>query len=258
MKYSHKLSFYLIALALAVSTRAVSATLVTIDWGSGAHGITGDSDVSMSGSLVKAFNLGALSVTAATVSGVTFGAFAIPTDGITQSVTMDGYTFAEFPSTLRSYSILGSATAPFVNLSGGYQTLLSSAGSSVDPNTVTLTIPSLTIGNAYLFQWWTNYSSSNDAGVRNTTGTGSITLNSNPGAVVGGLGQYAIGTFTASASTMAIEFDGPPLINAFQLRDVTAVPEPSSYAVFAGIGGLAIALLRRRKSLKSPAVPNRC
>jgi hypothetical protein len=263
MKHSHKLPFYLIALAMAVSTRAVSATLVTINWGSGAQGITGDSDVSLLGSSVKAFNLGPSSgssmVTSTTVSGVNFGAFGISANGDSSSVTVDGFVFAESPSNLISYAALGSVSGPYSLLSSSYQTLLSAAGSAMEVETVSVTMPSLTVGNVYLFQWWTN-NSSGVTGTGTTTATGftnSITLNANTTSPAFGLGQYAIGTFTATASDMRIDFTGSILVNAFQLRDVTAVPEPSSYAVFAGIGGLAIALVRRRKSLKSPAALNR-
>jgi hypothetical protein len=51
------------------------------------------------------------------------------------------------------------------------------------------------------------------------------------------LGNLPSGTFTADATTQEIDFDGnggsDPLINAFQLRDVTVAPEPSTWALAA-------------------------
>jgi hypothetical protein len=75
-----------------------------------------------------------------------------------------------------------------------------------------------------------------------------VTLDANTTNTVGGLGQFAIGTFTASGTTQAFLLSEPggdfnPLINALQVR---AVPEPSLTLLgcaVAAAGGLA---LRRR------------
>jgi len=79
------------------------------------------------------------------------------------------------------------------------------------------------------------------------TAINSVTLDANTTATVGGVGQYATGTFTASGSVQAFtlsEVSGGfnPLINALQVRAV-AVPEPSTYVMaLAGLacGGLSM------------------
>jgi hypothetical protein len=91
--------------------------------------------------------------------------------------------------------------------------------------------------------------------------TNSVTLSANtsgsqsgPGpGVDGGIGQYAVGTFTADSTSLSITFNGPaltssqPLINGFQLRTV-AVPEPSTYAMaLAGLACGGSVVFRRRK-----------
>jgi hypothetical protein len=121
----------------------------------------------------------------------------------------------------------------------------------------------LTVGRDYLIQWWSNDSSSSgnfDQTQDTRPGGGStVTLDSNIAGTVGGLGQYAIGTFTATDTILAVlNLDGIagwPLINAFQIRDVTssAVPEPGQVAasllLLAGIGGYIF--LKRRKAAKA-------
>ena len=75
-----------------------------------------------------------------------------------------------------------------------------------------------------------------------------MTLDANTTNTVGGVGQYAIGTFTASGTTQPFilsETGGGfnPLINALQVR---AVPEPALTLVgFAAVVGGSL-LVRRR------------
>lgn len=230
----------------------------TIDWGAGAQNITGDSDVFTGGTLVHAYNLGDPDVLDATVNGVTFQAFAFPASPSATTVTVGNYTLTEDAGFLVSYNNLGSGAAPYSGLSTGYQSLLSSAGGGSFETTLTLTITGLTVGEQYVFQFFTSNSSlatSPLSGTRLSTTAfagNSISLTDNVTNTAGGLGQFAIGTFTATDPTQVIEFNGVgsgsqvPTIDAFQLR---VVPEPSSVVMMlVGVGGLG-ALMRFRRRL---------
>jgi hypothetical protein len=78
--------------------------------------------------------------------------------------------------------------------------------------------------------------------------TGSSTvLDYNTTEAVGGIGQFAIGTFTADSTSQVLGFSSPtetPQLNGLSLR-VTAVPEPASVAMTMGAAGLF--LMRRRR-----------
>ena len=83
-----------------------------------------------------------------------------------------------------------------------------------------------------------------------------MTLRGNVESVSGGLGQFAIGTFTADATSEAITFGAPDgsngyaLLNAFQLRQIT-VPEPSS-ALLCGLGIAGVMGFRCRSRKQIP------
>ena len=70
---------------------------------------------------------------------------------------------------------------------------------------------------------------------------------------IGGTGQFVIGTFTSGDPTEIITFTGTdstqaPTINAFQLRDLTAVPELSTMSILLLGGTLSgLRLLRRKR-----------
>jgi hypothetical protein len=164
-------------------------------------------------------------------------------------------TFTESPGYLWGSNSLGSSSAPFSNLSSGYKTLLGSAGGADNPSTITETLGGLTDGNQYQLQIWTSNPSnaSNPYGtiIGDTTFTAgnSVTLDPNTANASGGLGQYVIGTFTASGSTRTFTMNssvfGTPSLSAFQVRDITPIPGPGGAAVVALFG---TALARRRRT----------
>lgn len=248
-----------IGLIVAVGPQAGAVDLVT--WGA-AQNISGDSDVNTNGNLVYAYNLGASGVTDTTVNGVQFSAWAFPPSSPPISVTTIGsVSFIESFGILESYNTLGTTTGNFSGLSSAYQAMLSTAGTSSNAATVSLTMGGLTTGKSYEIQWWLNNSAllinvDTVAAFQQTTATAtnSVLLNANVGTVVGNLGQYVIGSFTATDSSAVIEyngtgtyiFDNRPMINAFQLRDVTAVPEPSTYVLAVIAGGTLVFHARRR------------
>jgi hypothetical protein len=224
------------AFFLAISmARPVSAASIT--WGS-AQNITGDSDIINTGSLSYAYNFGLQNTVASTtLNSVTFAPFPLP-----------GFYFSSTPVTVGSVSLsqlqgsilfgdrnYGSGSAPFTSLSPDYQALLNSGAISISPmnNKLTLQLGGLTPGQAYLFQWWANDSSpTNLVGPVSSSGTNSVTLAASSG-ISGALGQFAIGNFTADATSQTIEFSGSSnstgngaLINGFQLR---ASSDPTLY-----------------------------
>jgi hypothetical protein len=213
-----------------------------IIWGP-ATNVSGDTDVSIDGTLVAAFNIGAPDVPTTTVNGVTLTALGL--SGST--VTSGNFTF-QAPQPFLFNDDVGSTNPPFSTLSAPYQTLLSSFAGR---GPFTLTISGLTPGHSYEFEWWTSESANALSGIFTTATAGSsVELNANTAGQVGGTGQFAIGTFTADGPNEVITFTGSPLtfLDGLELREVPVpvpVPEPSSLALFA-LGG-AVAGWRRRR-----------
>lgn len=242
-------SALLLAVFCLTMSSAAKAALPPIVWGS-PQTVSGDSDVSVIGSLVYAFTFGGTAApAAATVNGVTFSPFTIP-GGIVTSATVGSVTISESPGTLFGSNSFGTASTPFSGLSSNYQSLLGSGAYADTAANITVSLGGLTSGQQYQVQWWTNNSSnilSNfGESFSNTTATAvnAVTLDANTTNTVGGVGQYAIGTFTAAGTTQPFilsETGGGfnPLINALQVR---AVPEPSVTLLglaTAAVGGLA-------------------
>jgi hypothetical protein len=114
----------------------------------------------------------------------------------------------------------------------------------------------LTAGKDYRVQFW-----SSSAGLWAPTqtlavGSPNVTLTSNTSGVSGGVGQSAIGTFTAVGSSQTFTLQGAdmyspgfqfPMMNALQVRETQVVPELSTYAM--SLAGLACGgyLVRRRR-----------
>jgi hypothetical protein len=220
------------------------AQAAVVSW-LGPTNISGDADVSTNGSLVAAFNVGGPGVADTTVNGVTFTGLAVSGP----SVTSGNFTLAIASGEFASNNDVGSPSPPFSSLSAGYQSMLSTAaGDFTTP--ITLTMGGLAVGQQYEFQWWSNLSNSLRTTTTATAGN-SVSLTTNTTALEGGLGQFAVGTFTADASSQVITFSSgnQDVLNGFQLRTGTAaIPEPSTFAM-AGLMtlvGLGYAWRRRR------------
>ncbi|MCE9630712.1 MAG: hypothetical protein K8S94_08380 [Planctomycetia bacterium] len=243
----------LCAAALVAVTMPVVAAPPPITWGS-PQTVSGDSDVDTTGTLLYAFTFGGTaSPPSTTVNGVTFSPFRIP-GGIVTSATVGNVTISESPGNLLAYNTFGSASAPFSGLSSSYQSLLGTGAYADVPNTITVALNGLTSGQEYRLQWWTNDSAkltgAFGGSFTNTTASAvnSVTLDANVTNVVGGVGQFAIGTFTASGTTQAFSLTEPsgnnPLINALQVR---AVPEPAMSALAVAAASAGWMLWRRRQ-----------
>jgi hypothetical protein len=240
------IGFSVVALFGAISSSALAAvaTNAPISW-QGPITISGDTNVATEGTLVGAFNMAGNTVV---VNNVTFASFTYPS--LATTATSGNFTFTESPGHLLAESSFGSANMPFSGLGQNYQTLLSTAMSTDDNNTLTLTISGLIVGQQYEFQWWLNDSISPNSGFLTTaTAVNSVSLDDNTTNATGGVGQFAIGTFTAApGGTETITFTGTdptqaPTIDAFQLR---AVPEPSTWAQLT-TGAVVLGTIVRRK-----------
>jgi len=156
----------------------------------------------------------------------------------------------------------GSFSAPNANY---YQLLQRGSRDSANADT-SISFSSLNIGSTYQIQVWAADSAraADDQGIVVNDGSGAV----NPGTTghatilqqvgTGGYGQYALGTFVADG-TAAQSFglrqyftlqttasaQAHTYVNAYQLREIGVVPEPSTTALL-GLGGLAL-ILRRRK-----------
>jgi len=145
-------------LLLVAASAPVHAAPPPITWGP-SQTISGDSDVSVNGTLVYAYTFGGPSApSSATVNGVTFSPFTIPA-GIITSATTGSVTLSESPGTLFGSNSFGAVSAPFANLGASYRSLLGSGGYADLPAAITVSLGGLTSGQLYEVQWWTNNSS---------------------------------------------------------------------------------------------------
>ena len=88
----------------------------------------------------------------------------------------------------------------------------------------------MTSGRQYAVQLWASDNRATFAGIDTVTSTGgnAVTLQKNSTNLGGGVGQYAIGYFTADAATQVFTVSSSGTvnaaqINALQVRDVTNV-----------------------------------
>jgi uncharacterized protein (DUF2141 family) len=222
--------------AVSVLLMAASAQAV-ITWDT-AQNITGDSDVSLEGTLVRADRMKS---DATTVNGVEFAdSLTVPVPGMllggyTSDPLVDDWRFTPINdwADFNAYSDgFGSASAPFSELSAAYQTLLKGARIAEPGFLSTFTLGALTTGQEYLVQVWANDSRNV---FRSMILDGTNEMQYDVTESVGGLGQYIIGRFTATGATetftaiAATHGENLPClqINAYQLRAIGAAgPHP--------------------------------
>ncbi|MEI6071182.1 MAG: PEP-CTERM sorting domain-containing protein [Verrucomicrobiae bacterium] len=240
------IAFFALIGGICFVAQSASGKSTPVVW-SAAATISSDSDVSTSGTLVYAYNIGPAGTPATTVNGVTFSSFEFPPDGTNDTVRVGDLEFSDAPEFLNSSSDFGSGGSPFTDLSANYQTLLGSGGHTSNPATMIVWLYGLIPTQDYLVEIWV----SNSAGkplFLNTQASGStpVSLSSTSG----DLGQFATGTFTAEYSTGAFLLTASggslPMLNAVQLR---AVPEPSTWLLLGlGFAASVAACLRRRNA----------
>lgn len=227
---------------IALLAWSSTATAATIAWNAPQQ-ITGDTDVSTTGTLAYAINLrGAPFGGSTIVNGVPFFNTGNATGGATVT-----FQFSNGASDWTTVNGAGSTSAPYINLSADYKALLNPTVVRANPGTDgSLTLKNLTVGTPYEVQLWFNQSMATDGRSIDLLGSPNITVEFNPSDVDGGLGEYAIGTFTADATTQDIDFSGsaPFGVNAFQVR---VIPEPTTAALL-GLAAMGL-LARRRRSV---------
>lgn len=232
----HHLPLLAVALGLATATTSQASF---INW-SAPQAVTAESDVSTDGSLVGAFKLTGAPITVNTV----------PFQSLSLVVGNTSVTSGNFTLTSPAINTVTTNAGP-PGVSAAYFQLLNDAATSFSP--LTLSMGGLVTGKTYQFEWWSNESAfAAVVGHPITTALAgnAVTLDSNPSGVLGGYGQFATGTFVADATQMqSITFTSRDnvLVNAFQLRKDSPVPEPSTWMM--GIALCIPALLGSRRRL---------
>jgi autotransporter-associated beta strand protein len=199
-----------------------SARAASITWGP-ATTIAGDTDVSTGGTLKYAYYWSS-STGNQTVNGVTFTRSGSVNAGTDVSLAIpNGATLGSFAGT----------AAPFTGLSTAYRGVVGGVIYNGAPysGTITVTLKNLTVGNTYAVQVWLDDSrGSTDArsGTLTSSGGNSVSLRYNLQNANGGVGQYAVGTFTADATTQTFTSTSSihAIFNALQVRDIGTTAAP--------------------------------
>jgi autotransporter-associated beta strand protein len=200
-----------------VALSTVSVQAATITWNTPVT-ISGDIDVATTGNLLYAYN-GANSTVS--VNGVSFTGENSTTTWGSVGISISGGGSA-------NTTAYGSGSgSPWSSLSANYQTVLKGGDYANNASSaITVTLNSLTSGKQYLVQVWVNDNRASTSRSETVVGGGgnTVTLNYNNTTAAGGVGQYAIGTFTASATSQTFTLTGAASsqLNAIQVRDMTS------------------------------------
>ena len=186
---------------------AASAAAQSITWGS-ATTMSADADVITTGALDRAYIFGS----AGAVNGVTFSNFQGNPLGDSTGAGMVNYPGG-------AYAANGSAFPNYGNLSTAYKDI---ARFGVFTNGVggSLTLNGLNSGLEYQLQVWVNDSRDCCSGRTETIGGMPTTLAFNAQNGSGGVGQFAVGTFTGTnpSTTLTVSANASAQINALNLR----------------------------------------
>jgi autotransporter-associated beta strand protein len=206
----------------------LSVCAATITWQApvrmGSSGGTGEADVIALGGKVYAYTAGAV----ATVNSQAFSAglaYALNNTDIQMAISSG--TGGSSTTTFGT----GVSGTQYYALSANYQNIVKggtyTSGTPVPYFTVTL--KRLTVNRRYLVQVWINDSRAGTTATRiaDVAGGGgnTVTLRYNDTQAAGGVGYFAVGLFTADASTQAFTITGDvsSQLNAIQVRDLSSV-----------------------------------
>ena len=170
--------------------------------------------------------------------------------GAATSVTISGVTFETSPSgiTLNLASVVSSYTpGSYSSGNANYDALLNRGFFTAVNGTGKINFNGLTAGNVYRVQLWTPAWDANYATVFSSPANDTVQMGNTATQPT-----YVTGTFTAQSSSEFINFAGyggstRGLLAAATVYDVTAIPEPSTYAALAGLGALGLAWWRRSR-----------
>ncbi len=185
-----------------------------ITWGTNVT-ISGDSDAFTGGTLLYAYDWAGAN---AIVNGIAFTGTSSSSAGTNVSISGIGSNYHGFTS----------GTAPFSTLSSTYQSIL--VGGEYGGNVAaTVTLKNLTAGRIYAVQVWVSDprgGGSLPGRNENVLGYNQVNLAYNVPPAAGGVGQYAIGVFTAGGTTQtfslaATNSTGSTQLNALLLSDIT-------------------------------------
>jgi hypothetical protein len=220
----------------------------TITWGSPTT-ISGASDVSTAGVAVGTWGPG-------DDWGGSNRSDNYPVNGVTFAAYGSG-PFASWISTSGTddrYEYYGNPNTSDPNYNYDLQTAIYSYGEPMS-----LTWGGMTPGDTYQLEFWVNDGLNSVTAERSETLTGGVNtsaaLDFGTGPNGTGPGQFIIGTFVADTTgdeTLTITPNGGPdisasaQINLFELRDITAVPEPASFGALAG--GLCVMAIGFRRN----------
>ena len=178
-----------------------------------------------------------------------------------------GSTLAVNGVTFQAFSDLPGLNSTFDNSTGtgsyaspntpdaNYNTLLTAGAFGNNDTPYSFNWGGMTSGDTYLVELWVNDGRNSTVNQRTETFTGGTSTSAflDYGSGNSGPGQFIIGTFLADSSgsetitlTPGAAFPSPQL-NLFEVRDITAVPEPSAMALM-GSGLLTLVYCIRRKA----------
>lgn len=183
---------------------------------------------------------------------VTTGTFHAAIGATATNVTVSGATFATSSPLITVYNApaVTSAMGSFSSGNANYDSLINRGFFSPGPSGFIpqVEISGLTTGNVYRMQFWTPaWNSDVPTTIFHGPSSDPFHLGNTATAPT-----YVVGTFTADSSSQYFSFmngDGVTttgVMSAVAVYDVTAIPEPSTYAAIAGLGALGLAFWRRR------------
>ena len=196
--------FIWLALAACFFFPVANIFAATITWGTPTT-VSGDADVLVTGTNVYAYFEGG-SAANQTINGVTF----VNAGGTT---TWGNVAFSGSGTFAYGTNAFGANVAPFAGLSSAYSNILSGGIWISGGAAVTVTLNNLIVGHQYNVQFWSN--DSRFPGVQTNRynslsgnwGVGNQLL-FNSTHVLGGVGQYVIGTFVADATSQSFVVTG--------------------------------------------------
>ncbi len=134
---------------------------------------------------------------------------------------------------------------PWSRLSPNYQTMLQGGACANNNTTLTVTLNNLSAGHTYQVQLWANdsrFHGHDRTEIVTNSGGNAVTLHYNNTGTNGGVGQYTIGTFTATSTTQVFALlgilpagDNAAQLNAIQVRDLGVCTFTSHWSSPVGI-----------------------